>query len=586
MSAKFIRRTLRNVVVRDHPYFAHLALTHKCNLRCRFCHIQEERFEELDTDGMKRVIDVLDEMGVGVLSVSGGGEPLLRRDVTTILNYAHSKGMYTKITSNGTMPPERYQQLLESSIKEISISLDGVDGNDLPFSHVGPKILDTIRYLHDHLPEGKQLTLNVTVTAANRDQVDRIVAYCAAEFPHAKVWLNPVVIGSGKLRTSRESKANPEYLRTCNSPTLLKADFYTAGVEKQYLGEKFDWGCRAGRMFFDIKPNGDYWLCQDKAAGTPLNLLDPDFRQKLRHADFSHRRQCSGCTYSCYYLTQNGLELRNWPQVAGMWWKANTRPGEHCRVVAEQHGWFLGLLTLCADRFLIPALGTALSTLIPLLLLASILFGQSAPPRIDADQLLARMEQFSAAQQRELASYQSTRRYAAGNSALHAYAEVTAEMKYNASAEKQFNVVARSGSAQVQKRVIDRAMEAEQNAGSKGERENTNINRRNYSFTFQGFDESMHAYVFAVEPRGRSQYLFRGKVWLDEGDCAIERVEGEPAKSPSFWVKRVHLIHEYRKFGDFWLPVRHESQAELRLFGRSSFIIDYSNYRWQQAEVK
>ena len=73
MSAKFIQRTLRNVVIRDHPYFAHLALTHKCNLRCRFCHIQDERFEELDTDGMKRVIDVLDEMGVGVLSVSGGG---------------------------------------------------------------------------------------------------------------------------------------------------------------------------------------------------------------------------------------------------------------------------------------------------------------------------------------------------------------------------------------------------------------------------------------------------------------------------------------------------------------------------------
>ena len=65
MSSKFIRRTLRNVVFRDHPYFAHLALTHKCNLRCRFCHIQDEKFQELDTGGMKRVIDVLDEMGVG-----------------------------------------------------------------------------------------------------------------------------------------------------------------------------------------------------------------------------------------------------------------------------------------------------------------------------------------------------------------------------------------------------------------------------------------------------------------------------------------------------------------------------------------
>ena len=103
MSSKFIRRTLRNVVFRDHPYFAHLALTHKCNLRCRFCHIQDEKFQEMDTGGMKRVIDVLDEMGVGVLSISGGGEPLLRADFDVIVNYAAEKGLYTKITSNGTM---------------------------------------------------------------------------------------------------------------------------------------------------------------------------------------------------------------------------------------------------------------------------------------------------------------------------------------------------------------------------------------------------------------------------------------------------------------------------------------------------
>ena len=68
MSWKYIMRTLRTEILRKRPYFAHLAITHRCNLRCRFCHIREERFEELDLDGMKRVIDVLDRMGVAVLS--------------------------------------------------------------------------------------------------------------------------------------------------------------------------------------------------------------------------------------------------------------------------------------------------------------------------------------------------------------------------------------------------------------------------------------------------------------------------------------------------------------------------------------
>ncbi len=222
--------------------------------------------------------------------------------------------------------------------------------------------------------------------------------------------------------------------------------------------------------------------------------------------------------------------------------------------------------------------------LVPIPLGATLLFGQCAPPQSDAEHLLALMERVIAAQERELVAYESTRRYVAENRLLRARAEVTAEMKYTAPADRSFNVIARSGSAQVQKRVIDRAINAERDAGSKGERENTDVNRRNYDFTFEGFDDRARAYVFGVEPRSKNQYLFRGQVWLDECSCAIRKVEGEPAQSPSVWVKRAHFIQEYRKFGDFWLPVRHESEAELHLFGRSSFVIEYLGYRLQQTK--
>lgn len=370
MSGKFIRRTLRNVVFRDRPYFAHLALTHRCNLRCRFCHIQEEKFDELDTEGMKRVVDVLDRMGVAVLSISGGGEPLLRPDFVAILDYAAGKGLYTKITSNGTMPLERYERLLRSGVKEIAISLDGVKGNDLPFSHVGPTILRTIRYLHDHLPARKQLTLNVTVTQANRDQVGEIVAYCAEEFPNAKVWLNPVVVGSGKLRTPAEVKVGADYLHRCKSPTLLSAEFYKAAVEQQYRSDTYDWGCEAGRLFFDIKPNGDFWICQDQPARTPLNVLEPGFRDKLRTADVAYRRECGGCTYSCYFVTQKGFEVRHWAEMAGLWWRSNTHPHERCRQVAAKHGWMSGLLSFCASRLLATTAKPVATSLLTLLLAA------------------------------------------------------------------------------------------------------------------------------------------------------------------------------------------------------------------------
>lgn len=343
MSAKFVLRTLRNVVFRNHPYFAHLALTHRCNLRCRFCHIRDSVFEELDTDGMKRVIDRLDEMGVGVVSISGGGEPLLRPDFAEIVDYAAGKGMYTKLTSNGTLPLDRYERLLRSRVKEIGVSLDGVRGNDLPHSHVGPRILDSIGYLHDHLPPQKQLTINVTVSGTNRHQVEEIVAFCAREFPRAKVWLNPVMAGEGALRTAEAVSTPPDYLRRCRSPNLLSAKFYIEGVERQFRTGHFDWGCRAGATFFDIKPNGDFWLCQDQPSRSPLNILDPAFRQKLRASDFKYRKECTGCTYSCYYVTQNGLSPRHWPDMALLWWTSNTIHGDPCRKAARRYGWLAGL---------------------------------------------------------------------------------------------------------------------------------------------------------------------------------------------------------------------------------------------------
>jgi hypothetical protein len=313
------------------------------------------------------------------------------------------------------MPLERYQGLLESAVTEIGISLDGVDGSDMPFSHVGPKILESIRCLNDHLPPGKHLTLNITVTRANRSQVERIVAYCTKEFPNARIWLNPVVVGDGRLRTSDGSGTDPAYLRSCESPTLLCAEFYTKGVEEQHRSQKYDWGCRAGRMFFDIKPNGDFWICQDHRPKTLLNILAPDFREKLRRADFSHKRQCSGCTYSCYYVTQRGFEPRNWPGMAGLWWKANTRPDERCRVVAERYGWLSGLFSFCASRLLPSTATTAAAAFLALLLAAGSLPGQCASRGLDAAQLVARMEAYHASERQKLASYESTRRYLAEN---------------------------------------------------------------------------------------------------------------------------------------------------------------------------
>ena len=350
MTAKFVLRTFRNVVFRDHPYFAHLAVSDGDGGIPGPRRDAGERPEEMDTEGMKQVVDVLDRMGVAVLSVVGPGEPLSREDLPTIMSYAARKGLYARVTSDGKMPLARYEELLKSGVKEIAISMEGARGNDAPFEHVEPPVLRTIRYLNDNIPPDKLLTLKIAVARAGCEQVEDLVSFCAAEFPKALVWLHPVNVGSGEVPASPDVKMDPDYFRGCEPSTLLRLDFYEEELEGQYRADASQWGCRAGRLFFAVEPNGDFRICKAQPPREPLNVLEADFRKKWKGMDFSYRSECAGCSYSGYMVTQRGFEPRNWVDMAVLWWFANTRPGDRCRDVAVKYGWFAGLVSYCGSR--------------------------------------------------------------------------------------------------------------------------------------------------------------------------------------------------------------------------------------------
>ena len=62
------------------------------------------------------------------------------------------------------------------------------------------------------------------------------------------------------------------------------------------------------------------------------------------------------------------------------------------------------------------------------------------------------------------------------------------------------------------------------------------------------------------------------------------RMEGSPAKNPSFWTRKVEFTRRYQKHGPFWLAASIESESELLIAGKSSLKIEYSDYVINQAE--
>jgi len=308
---KLLWRTSKTFFNRNSPFHVQFAPTSRCNLRCHYCHIWEEKTEELDTEKWKLIVDKIDSLGVASVGFTGG-EPMLRDDIFEIIDYIKNKGLFVKLTSNGTLPIERYERLLQTKIDNISISLDGIEGDNLPYRKVSPKIIEVIRYLYLHRGP-KQLYISHTLTQRNREDLPKFVRFIDSNFPGVRALVQPVVVGQGKLRRNTEGKVDATVLKDFKQ--LLNPRFFSDACQRYYSSsEGFQWGCRAGRQFFYIRANGDLWICQD--VPTELNIVDNDFLQKWNDYDFTPlRRSCDGGIYNCYFLTQKGFEYRYWPDL-------------------------------------------------------------------------------------------------------------------------------------------------------------------------------------------------------------------------------------------------------------------------------
>ncbi len=145
---------------------------------------------------------------------------------------------------------------------------------------------------------------------------------------------------------------------------------------------------------------------------------------------------------------------------------------------------------------------------------------------------------------------------------------------------KQFEVVSENGWGGATKHVFPRLLEAEIDAARPDLRERSRITPENYTFEIAGSEDvrGRLAYVISIEPKTSNKYLARGKIWVDADEYAIVRVEGQPAKNPSFWFKSVHFVHEYDKKGPFWFPVSDRSVTDVRIFGTTEMNIEYFDY--------
>ncbi len=202
---------------------------------------------------------------------------------------------------------------------------------------------------------------------------------------------------------------------------------------------------------------------------------------------------------------------------------------------------------------------------------------------LSADTIVERMEAANQQRADALRRYTGKRHYAADYRGFfgNRHAEMDVEVAYLAPDHKEFTVVSQSGSKALVNHVLLKLLESEKEALQESNRRRTALSPQNYDFTLLSVDPGPagRLYVLQVEPKVNNKFLYRGKIWVDARDFAVAQIEASPAKNPSFWINHVEIKHDYIKVGDFWLPARNQSLSKVRLGGKATLDIQYTDYK-------
>jgi len=189
---------------------------------------------------------------------------------------------------------------------------------------------------------------------------------------------------------------------------------------------------------------------------------------------------------------------------------------------------------------------------------------ETKPP--DLNLIVQRLEDVQHQDPAESRPYEVTREY----KVFRGYdrqptSEVMAQINFVPPDAKTYMIIQARGNSRGEK-IVRELLDRETESAKKGHA--SEISRMNYDFAFIRQENfGVPEYVLRIVPKRKDKYLLRGQIWVDASTFRVRRIEGVPAKSPSFWVKDIHITLQYAELGGMWVPVAFDAIATVRLLG-------------------
>ncbi len=324
-----------------YPYHVVWEVTTRCNLDCIHCYASsvDSTQAELSTAEGKQLLEQIALLEEFRMIVITGGEPLLRKDIFELVEYAGKLGFHIIFSTNGILlTPDMAKDLARLGVANFSISLDGytrechesirrksgcfqsaIDGIKAA-AQTGVCLQVNFTAMQQNLAE-----LPGLIDLAELLKVDIIMVFQAVpprqergalelDAEEQMRLIKTIAEKQKKTRALIIPVCSPEYW-----PWLVehRRSFFNRSIQRKTLS-----GCGAGSGFSYVRFDGDVWPCNfiPLSAGNIRRTAFPDIwnnsallqefsdqprRLKGTCGECSHQRICGGCRGRAFAHTKD-----------------------------------------------------------------------------------------------------------------------------------------------------------------------------------------------------------------------------------------------------------------------------------------
>lgn len=298
--------------------------TLSCNANCKHCgsNAEKKSYEgELTTQEIKNAFkQIANDMDASKILINvTGGEPLVRKDLFEVMEYATKElNFHWGMTTNGILlNDENIEKLKKSNMETISISIDGLEKTHDSFRGVQGSykaIVNNIKKLKQaNFLEHIQVTTVFHKENINElEEIYKVMSQLELD-SWRLVSMDPIGRANENndlLLNGEELKILLDFIKKKNKNNKLKLSYGCPGfLGLDYENEARDYyfNCRTGINIASILYNGDLFVCPNVPRVKELiqgNIRNDNFadiwNNKYKEFRTKNRTKCNKCE-SCEY---------------------------------------------------------------------------------------------------------------------------------------------------------------------------------------------------------------------------------------------------------------------------------------------